>query len=97
MENFCFYFNLITLNRAPPPAANQDQAPSTDSSTLSSHVTHSILVSENSPTLTFSEAMQLSQNHHQLNETVLGTEEFVPWNIQSPSVPTATGLPYTPP
>ena len=91
------FLNLIALIRAPPPAPNQAQASSTDSSLLSGHVTHSILVSENTPAMTFTEALQRSQNHQQLDETVLGDEEFVQWNIPSPAVPTPTGLPYTPP
>jgi len=85
--------------RAPPPAPNQEQSSNTSSSTLSSHVTHSVLVAGNQPTMTFAEALQLSQDQNQsiINGSYLGDESYVQWNQPSPPVPTSSGLTYTPP
>ena len=80
-----------------PPTPDRGRTSSADSSTLSSQVTHSVSVSGNSPTMTFAEALDRSRNPQNLDDTLLGSEDFISWNQPSPPVPTLSGLQYTPP
>ena len=87
---------LSTLLSDSPPAANQNESTSTASS-ITSQVTHSILVTDGSPVMTFSEALTRNQHSMTSETTLLSQNGYVQWNQTSPPIPTTTGLMYTPP
>ena len=82
--------------RSPPGVDYPDEAPSSEP--LSSRVTHSITVTDGSPSAMFSETATLVTSEADKSaSSILGDQTFIQWNQTPPTVLTEAGLRYTPP